>query len=170
MTKTVYYTHKFDSPESKAISGAWYNADSRELWVDFYTGSRAGYKNVYPYTWTDFVNAESKGGFLASRIKGYFDGISGDVTFVPGYTDTAMSIPSTPEPASIGHAAPVETRATSVFRVKFLTQIEGEFSVSATSMEEALRFFYELDDADLLELPGQINTTRVKEVTQVFDN
>jgi hypothetical protein len=165
MTKTVYYTHKFESPESEAIAGAWYNADSRELWVDFKTGSRAGYKGVHNYIWNQFNTADSKGGFFASKIRGYYAGISGDVVFVPGYDDTATSIPSTPE-----SPAPVETRATSVFRVKFLTQIEGEFSVSATSMEEALRFFYELDDADLLELPGQINTTRVKEVTQVFDN
>lgn len=162
MTKTVYYTHKFESPESKAISGAWYNADSKELWVDFYTGSRAGYKNVYPYTWTDFVNAESKGGFLASRIKGYFDGISGDVTFVPGYTDTAMSIPSTPEPS-----VPVETRATSEFKVKFSVRSEGVFSVDATSTEEALRL---LSQADLSSYLNDYSNVTVKEVTQVFDN
>lgn len=170
MTKTVYYTHKFESPESSAIAGGWYNCDTRELWVDFHTGSTAGYKGVPNYVWNQFSKSPSKGRYYSQAVRDHFDGISGDVVFVPGYADTATSIPSTPEPASIGHAAPVETRATSVFRVKFLTQIEGEFSVSASSMEEALRFFSELDNADLLELPGRVDNTRVKEVTQVFDN
>lgn len=162
MTKTVYYTHKFESPESEAIAGAWYNADSRELWVDFKTGSRAGYKGVHNYIWNQFNNADSKGGFFASKIRGYYAGISGDVTFVPGYDDTATSIPSTPE-----SPAPVETRATSEFKVKFSVRSEGVFSVDATSTEEALRL---LSQADLSSYLNDYSNVTVKEVTQVFDN
>lgn len=163
MTKTVYYTHKFESPESSAIAGAWYNADSKEMWVDFKAGTRAGYQGVPDYLWRQFAKSPSKGQYYAANIRSRFGGTSGDVVFVPGYDDTAKSIPSSQDFVAVTKTGPEKSE----FRVKFVVQAEGEFAVDATSTEEALRL---LSQTDLSSYLSDYSNVRVKEVTQVFDN
>ena len=151
MTKTVYYTDRFDSPQSKAISGAWYNQDAKELWVDFYTGARAGYKNVHLGSWEAFKNSGSKGRHYAAYIRNQFGGTSGDVVFVPGYDDTPTSIPTQTN----------DTESLSTFKVVVrVTRIE-EVTVESGSIEGAITKAY-----DALSIDDSFESIAATEVTQ----
>lgn len=159
--RPFYYTDKLDTPHSTAVSNLWYSADTYEVFVKFNSGNIAGYSHFAPAYWEDvrmaYLRGNSIGRLVATRIKGQFPGVCGDIDPQPKtYADTAESIPSEPE---------VETHN---FTVSFNATVVGEFAIDATSVEEALRLFNESHDKSEYIDVYNLGTVKVTGVTQHF--
>ena len=60
--------------ESSSIAAVGYDPDSRRLYLRFVgSGNAYLYYDVPPSTFDELMNAESKGGFVNSMIKGSYD-------------------------------------------------------------------------------------------------
>jgi hypothetical protein len=55
--------------DSSNIEAIGYDADARELWVRFVSGSTYVYANVPPATHNDIMRADSKGSYLNREVK-----------------------------------------------------------------------------------------------------
>lgn len=71
----------FESPESSIVKGARYDADTQTLTIDLCRKidgevrvDAYAYAGVVLGLWEEFVQAESKGGFFAGRIRPLYVG------------------------------------------------------------------------------------------------
>jgi hypothetical protein len=69
--------------DSSAIEAVYYNNKTKELYVEFPSGTLAGYRDVSPDEVYEFVKADSVGSYYARHIRGNFSGINtNDVSLV----------------------------------------------------------------------------------------
>lgn len=59
--------------DSSNIEAIGYDAEARELWVRFTSGSTYVYSDVPPATYDDIMRADSKGSYLNREIKPNYD-------------------------------------------------------------------------------------------------
>ena len=67
-------TEKFDAAGSSNIKTYAYSPSRSVLTIEFHSGSTWEYYKVPGHLFDEMKQAESKGKFLNSRIKGYFEG------------------------------------------------------------------------------------------------
>lgn len=80
LEKSAELVTSFESPESSNIHSARYDSATEQLWVVFRREVDGGECPTYLYTgfppamWVEFVQASSKGRYVAQRIKPMFAG------------------------------------------------------------------------------------------------
>ncbi len=60
------------TPESSNVSGFSYEATTQTLTVEFNSGSRYDYYDVLEHVYEGMKNADSKGRYLNTEIKGHY--------------------------------------------------------------------------------------------------
>lgn len=122
MSNVFEYTD-YEPLASSVLSGAYYNKDSKKLYVLLNNGAIAGYNNVPHPVWLELINSESAGGYWARTIRGKFQGLNGDVRFKrKEQAETQVGTPGT-------------------FIVKASLSGSVEFQVTAESIVEAVEKF-----------------------------
>lgn len=79
MTTVVYYNHHETNLNSTALSDIYYDSISCDLYVEFHSGTIAGYANVAQFSYDLFINASSIGKWYSANLKNNYAGINGDV-------------------------------------------------------------------------------------------
>ena len=59
-------------PNSSALGGAGYDAETQTLQIVFRNGSGANYSNVPPDVFEELMNADSPGKYYTANIRGQF--------------------------------------------------------------------------------------------------
>lgn len=69
--------------ESSIIAGAWYNSNTKELFIQLRTmNGYVGYAAVQDYDWQEFIESESMGRYYNKDIKNRHRGTDGNVVLV----------------------------------------------------------------------------------------
>lgn len=61
-----------DTPDSSHLKCCGYDAESKELRVQFRAGDEYAYSDVPPEVWSGLQSAKSKGSFFGEKIRGVF--------------------------------------------------------------------------------------------------
>jgi len=117
-TETVYYD-SYAEVDSSALSHVYHDSLTNTLYVQFRTGTIAGYANVPQVTYDDLVNASSVGSFYVHKIKSYFNGVNGDVNLVERPRQNKV-----PTPGSV--------------RFEVVISIDGDLKLQVTAADLAM--------------------------------
>ncbi len=139
--KVVNYTQSAEFNDSSAIKYLWYDAKNQELYLEFVTGNRAGYKGVPQFHANGFEVTPSPGRYYNTYIKGQFTGIDSDVVFYPLREPVAAPIALT----------------------QFVVTMDVSMPVAASTMEAAIEKAGEVVKSQ----GGTVN--KVKSVTAIFE-
>jgi hypothetical protein len=136
-TQTVLYDRHYENGvdfASSALNDIWYARGNDgedlhlgDLYVKFPSGVVAGYSNVSSEELDDLVTAYSVGSYYSSNIRGYYNGLNGDVNLVPRNATVEVS-DTTPATVSVPKAFTV------------LVDVQGtiRFDLDAGNLEEAI--------------------------------
>lgn len=100
---------------SSNIASVGYDAGEKLMEIKFHNGGLYQYKHIASSTWTNFINAQSKGKYFATNIKPYYEGelVNKTVQFL-----------ELPEPVKQVAPEPTARERSSVVRLLHLLQDE----------------------------------------------
>lgn len=132
--QTFEYTNHEHFNNSSALRQAWYNSQTKELVVEFHTGTLAGYKDFAETSYDHFINSFSVGQYYAYNIRNNFSGFS-----IEKWTDFVYVSPPSENV--------IEKTANKEFKIVATVSSEVTTTVSAADLTSALAEFQKIIDA-----------------------
>lgn len=109
--------------DSSAIDAVYYSNKTRQLYVEFPSGTIAGYRDVGPDAVYALVGADSVGSHYARHIRGQYSGINtGDLTLVKQRTAVPAGVQQQAQ-NSIASVSSYSGREKNTYEVTFTTVV-----------------------------------------------
>jgi hypothetical protein len=157
----VYFTYINDDLHSTALECIWYDVFSKRLFVEFPSGSVAGYANVPVRAVEELETAKSVGSHYSRNIKPIYHGVNSNVDLKafnesvwsntsPGYVPTKRTEEAddwknhdTQEAMLSEYSEIVDEHAEGEYKISFAVEASTNFKAPRGNIVNALNLFVE---------------------------